>query len=185
MSGDYLKIGSLLGLAALKKSSDSTFLAFGSDLKYPKVDVNDTVMTNMDRCKDVFGGGTNTGMCIDYLLGRLKDSVNDWNGGGYHKQFPVSEKTTAPVNVDNIIIFTDEQQNAGSPVVKLFREYRMKVNKNAKLFIVDVAPYQARLANQDEPGVTFIYGWNDTVLDVLGYAMRGSGSHVEQIKKMK
>jgi 60 kDa SS-A/Ro ribonucleoprotein len=145
-------------------------------------------MTNIDKVMRVFGGGTSTDLCLLHLLGKVgkqKASGFFYGNHGYNSDFPASEKNDSPVKVDNIVIFTDEQQNSGSPVVEKFREYRRTVNKNAKLFIVDIAPYSGRLANQDEPGVTFIYGWNETVLDVLRFAMEGCGSHVEQIKLMK
>jgi 60 kDa SS-A/Ro ribonucleoprotein len=187
MSGNYLQIGSLLGIAAVKKSSDSMFLCFGSELKLPEVDPRDTVMTNMDKCKKVFGGGTSIDLCIKHLFGIVGKTVNKnvFGGSGYNSRFPESEKTTTPVSVDNIVIITDEQQNSGSSVVAYFREYRKKVNKNAKLFIIDIAPYDSRMANQNEPGVTFIYGWSDSVLSILRYAMEGSGSHVDQIKNIR
>jgi 60 kDa SS-A/Ro ribonucleoprotein len=186
MSGDYLEIGSLLGIAALKKSKDALFLCFGSELKLPRIDVNDTVITNMDACRKVFGGGTNTDLTMKYLLGTVPTASRGiFGGGGYQGDFPLSAKTTSSIKVDNIVIITDEQQNGGSPVVKEFRKYRETVNKNAKLFIIDVAPYTGRIASQDEPGVTFIYGWSDSVLDILKYAMEGNGRHVEQIKNMR
>jgi 60 kDa SS-A/Ro ribonucleoprotein len=179
MSAEYLEIGSLLGLAAVKKSQDSSFLFFDDNLGRPAINPDDTVMTNMRACQNAFTHGcTETDLCIKHLLGTAGIR-------GYNSRFPASEKNNAPVKVDNILIFTDEQQNSGTPVVNRFKEYRQKVNKNAKLFIVDIAPYNHRMANQDEPGVTFIYGWSETVLDVIRYSMEGSGSHVDQIKLMK
>ena len=36
---------------------------------------------------------------------------------------------------DTLIIVTDEQQNAGSPFYKRLRDYRYKVNKDARAFV--------------------------------------------------
>jgi 60 kDa SS-A/Ro ribonucleoprotein len=186
MTGDYLEIGALLGIAGLKRSPESIFLCFDHQLKYPRLNPDRSVMSNMQEVMRMRNGSTDVGMCVQYLQGQVTGTASRYSfSGGYAEDFPASEKATSPVVVDNIIIITDEQQNSGKPVVQRFREYRRDVNPNARLFVIDLAPYNNRVANQDETGVTFIYGWNDTVLDILQYAIEGTGSHVDQIKNMR
>lgn len=187
MSGDFVKIGAILGIAGLKKSENSMFFGFGNELKYPRVDTHKSVMDGYRAVMDVFGGGTSIDVTINYLLGKGSERVDRgfWSGGGYHSGFPISLKKTTPTKVDNIVIITDEQQNSGKPVIKKFREYRKTVNKDAKLFIIDISPYSSRIANDREPGVTFIYGWSDSVLDVLQYSIEGNSKHVDIIDSIE
>lgn len=188
MQGEFLEVGSLLGVAALKKSPDSMFYCFSTELKDPQLNPDDTVMTNIQKCKRTFGGGTDIGICIDHLMGTLKDKIrkNYYNRfSNYDINFPEKQKTSDSIFVDNIIIITDEQQNSGSPIVQRFREYRRKVNRNARLFIIDVTPYDGHVANAKEPGITFIYGWSETVLNILKYSIEGDSNHVSHIMKME
>lgn len=183
MQGKYVEVASILALAGLKQSEDSMLLSFSHILSYPRVDRNDSVMNNVEKVLELFGGGTYIGLCLKYLLGEMDSDFECW--GGYHPYFPKSLRITEPISVDNIVIITDEQQNLGVPVIEKFRQYKKKVNKDAKLFIINVAPYRYRLTNDNEPGVTFIYGWNDSVLDILKYSIEGSSKHVEYIRNMK
>lgn len=186
---DYVKIGSLLAIAGLKKSAESEFLCFGNELKYPRVNVERSTMSNLKAVEDVFGGCTSINLCIEYLLGTVRASASDnsrlFGGRNYANSFPVSMQRTTPTKADSVVIVTDEQQNSGTPLIQKFREYRKTVNPQARLFIIDVAPYNARMVNQEEPGVTFIYGWNDSVLQILRFSIEGTTSHVEQIKNMR
>lgn len=188
MGGDFLEIGAILALAGLKQSKDSFMLNFESNLHCPRVNPDDTVMSNLTKAYEGHGGGTNTGLCIEYLLGAIdpeKKTDRLFYGGGYAAGFPASMRTQEKTKVDNIVIVTDEVQNSGSPVVSLFRKYRKEVNRNAKLFIIDIAPYTGkRLVNDNEPGVTFIYGWSDAVLDILRYSAEGNGKHVDIIRNI-
>lgn len=185
MSGDYIEIGALLGISALKKSNDAIFLCFNTALVHPQIDMSDSVMTNVSRCVDLCGGGTNVGVSIEHLLGEVGRSGLSMFASKYRADFPRSERTSRPIRVDNIIIITDEQQNAGTPVVQLFRKYRRMVNPDARLFIIDVAPYRPRMASDNEPGVAYFYGWNEAVLEALKYEIEGTGAHVAQINRVR
>lgn len=187
MSGNYVKIGSILGIAGLKKSQNSMFFGFGNELKYPRIDTEKSVMDGYRAVMNVFGGGTSIDVTINYLLGKGHQVTarSFWSSGGYDRSFPNSLKRTTPTTVDNIVIITDEQQNSGSPIIERFREYRKTVNNHARLFIIDICPYNTRMANDNEPGVTFIYGWSDSVLDVLQYSIEGNTKHVEIINNME
>ena len=60
--------------------------------------------------------------------------------GGTDHSVAISELIRTKEKVDNIVYITDEQQNTGSPVLALIDEYRKKVNKHVRLFIINVTP---------------------------------------------
>jgi 60 kDa SS-A/Ro ribonucleoprotein len=193
MSQEYLRIGGTLGMAAYMKSEDPNFMCFESKLHYPNLSTRDSMTTNLEKVMRVPRGGTATGLCIEHLLGTAKNAEStDFSWGrntsksnGYGN-VPVAMQSTSPIKCDNIVIITDEQQNAGSMVLSKFTEYRRKVNPNARLFIIDVAPYNGRsLAPQGEPNCYFIYGWSDEVLKYLAFVTEGIGTQVDAVNKIE
>ena len=189
MSGEYLKIGGVLGVAAFMKSEDPNFMCFESRLQYADLSKKDSLTTNLSKVLNLRQGGTNTGLCLQHMLGEVGMTSHwGWGGGsinGYHKNVPESVKSTSPIKTDNIIIITDEQQNAGSMVLSLFRKYKKKVNPNANLFVVNVAPYSGHFADKDEPGCHFIYGWSDQVLSYLSFAAEDKDAQVNHVKSIE
>lgn len=185
MSGEYVNIGSILATAGMRQSEDSIFFTFSHELLYPRVRKNADIFSNIEEVMKTFGGCTNISQAIKHLLGTLKEKSSRYSfKEGYSSKFPESLKTTEPIHVDNIVIITDEQQNSGTPLIREFRKYRKTVNPNANLFIIDVSPYHGRVANENEPGVAFIYGWSATVLDILKYAIETNESHVSLIEDL-
>jgi 60 kDa SS-A/Ro ribonucleoprotein len=87
------------------------------------------------------------------------------------------------VFVDNIIVITDEQQNAGNPFYKALGEYRRKVNGHVKVFVIDVAPYRSALVPPADPLTFYVYGWSDTVLQYISFAIQGYGGMVVMVNK--
>lgn len=75
--------------------------------------------------------------------------------------------------VDNIILITDEQQNSGTPMYQSWDRYRNKLNRDAKLFIVDVSPYQSGSVDIEDKNVYYIFGWSEAVLSVISMVSRG------------
>lgn len=108
--------------------------------------------------------------------------------------------------VDNIVMITDEQENAALRTKNAFRPsgrgsrvqradrtfidyldlYRRKVNDKVKLFFVCVAPYaQSSIVPPTDPQTYFAYGWSDDTLRFVSMASRGWGSMVEAIQSGK
>jgi 60 kDa SS-A/Ro ribonucleoprotein len=86
---------------------------------------------------------------------------------------------------DNIILITDEQQNTGTPAYSVFKQYCAKVNKNAKLFVVDVSPYRNAVVPKDVENVWYIYGWSDNVLRYIAHTLEDSASQVDFVNKIE
>lgn len=188
MNGKEKEHGAILGLAAVKSSDNAEVLCFGSQLWYPDISLRDSLLTNVDRVTSMHGGGTDIGNCIDHLLGECASQKRSLFGymGGYHHSVPKSIRRNGNAKkVDNIIIFTDEQQNSGSPVLAKFRSYRNRVNKDAKLFIVDVSPYGAHIAPKYEENVHFIFGWSDDVLRYINFVCNGLSGQTDHVAKME
>lgn len=183
MNGNLKEHGAILGMGALRNSEDAEFWCFGTELWYPRISTRDCVLTNVDRVVDMDGGGTNIGMCMEHMLGQINNNRSDYYYGGYERNVPMGVRSNSPVFADNIIILTDEQQNAGTPLIKKFREYRRTVNPDAKLFIIDVSPYHEHVADADEPGVYFIFGWSDEVLRHISFVCHGMGDQLESVRQ--
>lgn len=189
MSQEYLQIGGILGIAAFMRSEQPNFMCFESRLQYADISKRDSMATNLQKVLNLGRGGTNTGLCIQHLLGSVGE-VSEWSWGGgrtlsgYGQTVPKGMRNRSPVKADNIIIITDEQQNQGSLVLSEFTRYRKKVNKDAKLFIIDVSPYSSTLAPEDEPNCYFIYGWSDQVLKYLSFVTEGMGTQIDAVNKI-
>ncbi|MBG9791858.1 hypothetical protein ABD76_04810 [Paenibacillus dendritiformis] len=65
--------------------------------------------------------------------------------GGTDTGAPVRELLRQQKKADQIIMITNEQQNSGSPFYAALKDYRAKVNRNVKAFIVDIAPYRSAM----------------------------------------
>jgi 60 kDa SS-A/Ro ribonucleoprotein len=153
--GNFIQQAALFGVAAMKKANgDGRFLAYDTRVDEIRVSMRDSVLTQAQKIRA--RGGTNTALPMQKLL-QDRDKV------------------------DNIVLITDEQQNAGCPFVDVFTSYLAKVNRDVKLFVMDVSPYRNALT-PDMPGVWYIYGWSDTALQFVAMNSRGWGSQVEEIK---
>ncbi|MDG0792971.1 TROVE domain-containing protein [Cohnella ginsengisoli] len=155
MNGEYLQTGSVFALALYKKTAgDSLFWLFNTVAKDAMPSRKDSILSQAGGIRA--GGGTDAGA-------------------------PVRKLRQERRKVEQIVIITDEQQNAGSPFYKALKQYREKVNPNVKAFIVDVSPYRGAMVPQQDPGTFYIYGWSDTVLSYIAQSAKGYGSMVERI----
>lgn len=81
---------------------------------------------------------------------------------------------------DVIIIVTDEQQNTGQPMYKLFKQYQRQVNPNATLYIINPTSYKWHNAFQKDPSVLTV----NTVTPSLFRAMPGISMAEEIVDKV-
>lgn len=155
MSGEYLQTGSVFALALYKKTQGrSLFWLFDTEVEDAKPSRHDSILTQAERIRP--RGGTDTGAPVRKLL---------------EQRIPV----------DQLVIITDEQQNAGSPFYTALMQYRKKVNKEAKAFIVDIAPYRSAMVPPQDELTHYIYGWSDTVLSYIARTVQGYGSMTEHV----
>lgn len=159
MTGEYLQTGSIFALALYKKTDGSSlFWLFDTLVEDAKPSRRDSIMSQAERIHA--RGGTDTGAPVRRLI-------------------ETGEK------VDQIIMITDEQQNAGSPFYRELLEYRRQINPHAKAFIVDIAPYQSAMVPPEDSRTFYIYGWSDTVLSFIAQSVQGyegMARHVESLE---
>jgi 60 kDa SS-A/Ro ribonucleoprotein len=77
--------------------------------------------------------------------------------GGTDVSISIRTAIQKQINMDLMILLTDEQQNSGSNVVKAWKEYRHKINPNAKLWIINASNYTFSLDSKgiDDSIITY------------------------------
>jgi len=154
--GGYLRIASIFGVCMMRKAKlDGRMMLFDTRVDEFPVSMRDSILTQAERVAT--RGGTDTGCTIKWMIDN-------------------NEKA------DNIILITDEQQNAGRPFVDRLDEYRQKVNRKAKAFIIDVAPYMTALVPPTDPLTYYCFGWSDAVLRYVSMATKGWGRFVDVVR---
>jgi 60 kDa SS-A/Ro ribonucleoprotein len=159
VSGSMLSMidqAAIFAVAALKKSGgNGRFIQYNTMAKEVSFSMRDSVLTQSRRVHA--DGGTDTSAPMRKIL---------------------NEKC----KTDNILLITDEQQNQGVPFADVFEQYRRQVNKDTKLFILDVSSYRS-VVTPDWNNVWYAYGWSDAALQFIGLTSRGWGSQVEAVRK--
>lgn len=174
MSGNNVETGAILGLSMHKNktSGNSLFWMFNTQCLIP-TDLTPDIpaLKLINSVARHVGGGTNTGACVEEL-------------------------TRRKIRVNNIVLFTDEQQNSGRSFYKTLQEYKQKVNRNVRTFIVDVSPdsmgngrwgqigKSSKMAPVNEPNLWYIFGWTDQVLNFISLISRTGDSMVDKIKAL-
>ncbi len=159
MTGEYLQTGSIFALALYKKTSgNSLFWTFDTLVQDVHPSRDESIMKQAERIRA--RGGTDTGA-------------------------PVRELIRQKYKVDQIIMITDEQQNTGSPFYRELQTYRQSVNRDAKAFIIDIAPYRSTMTPPDDLRTFYIYGWSDTVLSFIAHTSRGFGGMVNAVQQVE
>ena len=130
-------------------------MLFNTKLYDPKPSLYDSIISQAERIEAL--GGTDTSVGIRHLIENK-------------------------IVVDNIIIITDEEQNAGSSFNTQLSDYRRKINSDAKVRIVNVSPY-ANAMNPPEDELTFyVYGWSDAVVSYVANAANGYCTLIDVIE---
>lgn len=150
---EFIKTASLFAFACLKKANGGIFYTFNTTATKKSYSLVDSILSQAE--KMVASGGTN-----------ISDAVI---------------KITAMRNkVDNIIIITDEQQNTGSTLWGAIMTYRQNINRDVKVFVIDVSPYKSSMAPLDK-NVFLIYGWGDQVINYISSVTNGLGTQVTAV----
>jgi 60 kDa SS-A/Ro ribonucleoprotein len=155
-AGGFIRVAALFGVGTMRKANlNGKLYLFNTHCKEFPVSMHDSIATQADRI--TAHGGTDTGCVVRRLIER-------------------NEK------YDNIVVITDEQQNSGRPLVDILDEYRQRVNRKVRLFIVDVAPYGTALVPASDTNTYYCFGWSEAVLRYMALASKGWGSLVDAIR---
>lgn len=154
--GQFIQTAAVFAVSVMKKAAgEGRMFLFDDQLEEFKVSMRDSILTQANKVR--VRGGTNHSLVMTRLI---------------------QEK----MKVDNLIYVTDEQQNTGTPLFKLIEQYRQKVNKHVKVFILDVSPYKNALTPPDA-NTFYLYGWSDQALQFISMSSQGWGSQVNAIKQ--
>ena len=154
MEINNLPTAALFALGIMKKTNNGEMYLFDTSLynfSYSKVD---SILTQVEKIKSQ--GGTHMGIALPYLIQEKK-------------------------SFDNIILITDEQQNMGDPFLNLLAEYKQKINKDVKTFIINVAAENGSLLPVDK-NTFYIYGMSDKILQFIAFQEDDIDEMVRYIK---
>lgn len=152
----FMETAAIFAVATLKKARlDGRLLAFDHELEEVRVSLRDSVLTQAAAI--TARGGTDTALPLRRLLAD-RDVV------------------------DNIVLVTDEQQNAGAPFFEVLSAYRQKVNRAVRVFVIDVAPYRSAVTPPGAPGTWVVYGWSDQALRYVSLTAQGYAGLVETLR---
>lgn len=154
MGGENILTGSVFAYALYKKS-DALLYSFDHTILPISASKHDSILSQAERVTT--SGATDTGICMRKML---------------------QDRTV----IDNIIIITDEQQNAGRNFFAELKAYRRNVNKDVKAFIIDISSSRAHMVPPTDLNTFYIYGFSDQVLSYIAYTTKGMGSMVEAVK---
>jgi 60 kDa SS-A/Ro ribonucleoprotein len=157
----YIEMAAVFAYAMFKKA-DATLIGFDHTARMLPASKLDTVLTQAERVATP-GGSTDFEAPLRLLMDK-------------------------GVKVDNIIFISDMQQNCGVALYNVVAEYRVKFNRNAKLFFVDLSAYNTALApprnsGYGDPNAYFIHGWSDAVPKFVANQSRGLAGMVKTIEQ--
>lgn len=156
MAGNYVWTAALFGIALMRKAGlNGRLLLFDTAVEEFAVSARDTIVSQAERIQA--GGGTDTSAPLRQLL---------------HERY----------RADNLILITDEQQNAGAPFYGVLGEYRRKVNPEVRVYIIDVSPYRNALTPTNDARTWYVYGWSEQVLNFIALSTRGWKTMAEAIR---
>jgi 60 kDa SS-A/Ro ribonucleoprotein len=152
---NLIKTASVFAVALMKKIEEGKLYLFNTSIQEYQISKRDSLLTQAERIK--VSGGTETSVTINALLRN-------------------NEK------YDNIIMFTDEQQNSGNPFCDRLAAYQ-KRHPNTKTFIIDVSSEtESRSLPVDMKNVWYIFGWSPSVLNFISMTSKGWSSMVDLIR---
>lgn len=163
LRNNMIRTAAMFGMAAVRKAADGRLIAFNMQQEEIPVSTRDSLLTQAGSI--VPSGDTDTGAAFSYLLDRN-------------------------IRVDSIVCVTDEEQNRGTPFVDVLEQYRDRVNRGVKVFVINVSPNAEAMVpaydrrGRDDKNVHYCYGWSDQALRYISLASRGWASYVDVVRTM-
>jgi len=74
--------------------------------------------------------------------------------GGTHVAVSLESALQKNIKLDLHVLITDEQQNAGTPLMAVWREYKRRINPRAELWVINATNYEWHAADFDDASVT-------------------------------
>lgn len=155
MIGDLMRTAALIGVTLARTAPEGRMFLFDNHLEEFQVSRRDSILTQAMSISA--RGGTDTSLTLRYMM-------------------------QENIRADTFIIVTDEQQNAGDYFAQALADYRRRLNKNLKCFIIDVSTYRSRMTPWNDPNTYYIYGWSPQVLNTMSMLVDGFGSMSDVIR---
>jgi len=89
--------------------------------------------------------------------------------GGTNVALPLQHAIRQSRKVDLFVLITDEQQNAGTPLMQVWRQYKTHVNKKAQLWIINASNYEWHSADFGDRSVTIYQTMTPALFKNLEY----------------
>jgi 60 kDa SS-A/Ro ribonucleoprotein len=168
------EIAGIFAAAAFKKAEHGEIVSFDTEAHPRSVAKSQTLAEIAAAAVSAYGGGTSLSAPLEYAF------------AGKHHRSQHQEPTR---QFDVAIFITDSESwydhlTSGGGVLDRIRDYRARVNPGLQCFFVQLMPYKHAVAPQDEPGVSYIYGWSASVLSYIASIVDGSSAQVEAVKQM-
>lgn len=155
MGGNLMRTAALIGVTLTRNAPEGRMFTFDTRLEEFAVSRRDSILTQAGTIRA--RGGTDTSLTLRHMMQQN-------------------------IRADTLIMVTDEQQNAGQHFAQALAEYRRRLNKNLKCFIIDVASYRSRMTPWSDPNTFYVYGWSPKVLNTMSMMVNGFGSLSEVVR---
>lgn len=157
-----LDVALILGLIGVYSSDASELWTFDSSFKKRDVRAHKySLLTTMRNLKS-------TGMF----------------GGATYLYLPLGELVRTGQHFDNVVVISDMQTYSNSTYKsdesnKLWNRYS-DLNPDANLYILNISPYNKGTTIKRDGNVTFVTGWSEKVLSIIGEDQSGIIKKIEQ-----
>lgn len=176
MKGEPLQTAGLLAVPFLKAKS-LWFTTFDTNLYEEGV--------NITRTSSYWGNGSG-GYCPKLQGLSRRDQVRNLlsmrTAGGTDVAISLKHAIRQNRKVDLFVLITDEQQNAGTPLMVVWNEYKKIVNPKAQLWVINASNYQWHSADFGDRSVTVYQTMTPALFKNLEYVGQDI---VQGIRKFK
>lgn len=163
MAGETLQTAGLMSVPFLK-AKNLWFTTFDTNL----YEENQTKTST----RHLYGYSYN-GQCPKISGLSRKDQIKNLlsmnTAGGTNVSISLQKALETKRKLDLMVIVTDEQQNTGTPLMKVWKEYKKNVNPNAQLWIVNATNYEWHSADFGDPSVTVYQSITPAIFRNLEY----------------
>jgi 60 kDa SS-A/Ro ribonucleoprotein len=167
MSGETLQTAGLMSVPFLK-AKNLWFTTFDTSL------YEETCQRNQNKYSYNYGYGTGFGGCCPKISGlsrkeQIKNLLSMRTAGRTDVSISLRQAIQDKRKLDLMVIVTDEQQNSGTPLMKVWKEYKKLVNPEAQLWVVNATNNKWHSADFGDPSVTVYQSITPAIFRNLEY----------------
>lgn len=112
---------------------------------------------------------------------QVKSLLNLEVNGGTDVAISLRQAIKTNRNLDLHILITDEQQNAGTPLMTQWKEYKKKVNSEAELWVINATNNEWHAADFGDPSVTVYQTMTPAIFKNLQFVGQDLVSAIENV----